>query len=122
MAKTRTEDTSSIADLDDVSTDTVVQAETAAAPVEQAGATGLPEGFSGKRRRITLHPGDGELGRAAQPFSINGYAILISRSVEVSVPEEFVAAIRNMTTAVVDDKGNPAGEQPRFNITDHGPA
>jgi hypothetical protein len=47
-------------------------------------------------------------------------AILINRSVPVDVPEEFVFAIRNMTTSVVDEKGNPAGEQPRFNITDHG--
>ncbi|MBK9497314.1 MAG: hypothetical protein IPO08_22900 [Xanthomonadales bacterium] len=116
---TKTQDTSTISDIDDAATDSGAVA--ASAPEAPAVATGLPSEFSGKRRYITLHPGDGELGRAAQPFGINGYVILINRSVKVAVPEEFVAHIQNLTTAVVDEKGNPAGEQPRFNITDHGP-
>jgi hypothetical protein len=114
MAKTN----STVTSIDDEVTTPVVAD---SAPVEAVAApTGLPAGFSGRRKNIILHASDGELGKLPQVFGINGFVIEIQRNVKVAVPEEFVTAIQEMSSDVVDSKGNLVGTQPRFNISEYG--
>lgn len=82
----------------------------------------LPPEFSGKRRIVTLSAGHDELGKLPWQFGINGFVIEIKRNERVSIPEEFVQTIRERSQQVYDSQGMPAGEMPRFNLIDYGPA
>jgi len=76
----------------------------------------VAHGFSGKRRKIILAPGEGEAGQLEQFFAINGFGIVIKRNEKVDVPAEFVDAIQNMVVGVVNADGSLGGARPRFNI------
>ncbi len=124
MAKqTNTPVDSSVTELDDTP---AVAAKTDAAADADADvvvrADGVPAGFSGKRRYITLHPSEGEAGKQPVNFGINGFVITIKRNEKVAVLEEFVQHILDCKTDLVDTNGTVAGSQPRFSFTDHGEA
>ena len=51
--------------------------------------------MSGKKRTLTIHPGEGENGSDNVFLQINGYAYSIKRGEPVLVPEEVVEVLNN---------------------------
>lgn len=121
MARTKTEDTS-ITDLEDLVTTTAAAEveDDATSPTVLSG--GLPPEFSGKRRKVSISFGEGELGKLAVTLGINGYVVRIKRGEKVAIPEEFIGLLKETQEGVIMADGTRGGETPRFNFIDYGPA
>lgn len=106
---------SDVTEIDETAPKTTTAGETAA----QAGADVAPA-VAGKRRWVTIHPGEGELGKFPVDLGINGYVIQIKRNEKVAIPEAFVQLMRDCAVELVNTKGEVEGRTPRFAFTDHG--
>ncbi len=112
MAKD-TKDNTTITSIDDTP---VVVAETA--PVVVA-VTDNGDNFAGKRVTVTIHQGEGELGRQAVFLGLNGHGFNIPRGVPVDLPVEAVEILDNATQTVYENMGGQTTEREvkRFSYT-----
>jgi hypothetical protein len=62
--------------------------------------------MSGDKMELTLHAGEGDIGRQAVFLSINGHGFNIPRSIPVIVPEEVIEILDNATMTVYERVGD----------------
>lgn len=89
---------------------------------DAAPATVDANGMSGKKVEITIHQGEGDMGREDIFVGINGYAYQIKRGERVTVPVEVKEVIENALT--IHQEYTKAGvverKVPRHTMSVHG--
>lgn len=67
--------------------------------------------MNGERVELTLHAGEGEVGRQAVFLGINGHGFNIPRSIAVDVPVEVIEILDNATMTVYEQIDNKVYER-----------
>lgn len=80
-------------------------------------AAAAEAGLSGLRKTITIHPGEGAVGREDVPVFVNGFGFQIKRGKPVEVPVEVIEVLKNAITTQYEN--GEAIEVPRFAFSVH---
>lgn len=109
-SRTRQESVTSTID-DDEATDTP--------RVTKIAVTDHGDNMAGGKVELTLHAGEGDIGRQAVFLGINGHGFNIPRSTPVEVPEEVIEILDNATMTVYEQVGPDMHEREvkRFSYT-----
>ena len=70
---------------------------------------------------VTIHTGDGELGKKDVFLSVNGIAVSVKRGERVALPKPYVSRLSEMMMQTYDQSGDNPAAVPRFSYTVHGP-
>ena len=79
--------------------------------VPKIAVTDHGDNMAGGKVELTLHAGEGDIGRQAVFLGINGHGFNIPRSTPVEVPEEVVQILDNATMTVYEQVGQKMHER-----------
>lgn len=73
---------------------------------KKVAVTDHADGMSGEKMEVTIHAGEGELGRQAVFLSLNGYGFNVPRGKPVELPIEVVEILDNATMTKYEQGAN----------------